>query len=519
MGVLREVIAKFALDVDSSALHEVDEGLGGLLEGAKKFAKGFAAAFAVNEVKEFLVHMTELGDEIDKASIKLGISTDALQQWRYAAGLSGVDAGVLQGSLQFLQRNAFGAANGVKGSAAAFKLLGVHIKGSDGQLRSMEDLLPEMADGFKNIQNPMERSALATKLFGRAGIQLLPLLAEGSDGIAKMKDEFQALGGGASKEFVNQAKEANDQMDRMDLAMFSLKSRIAVSLLPTFLKLLQGVTDFVASSTKLAKQSNVIQAALLVLGAAAIAFGIKFAIGFAGPLLVAGAFAIAIAFIILVVDDLITLFKGGKSVIGGFIDEMFGAGTAAELVAELKEAWEGFNLTITDTWNMFKNLIQTVSEFLNKVSKIPILGQVGGLQLAKKGANALAGLLGPGAAAPAPLSGRASNNLSDIQQRQAAAAAAQGTVVRFPGENQDVAQQRFAQLRAEQAAANTATVPGGRGRGAAAVDARATATINIQGNPDRRSIEHVKRVVDDVMRQRNRQAVAALVQQAPEEGE
>ena len=60
-------------------------------------------------------------------------------------------------------------------------------------------LLPEeqfrrFADRIAAIQNPTERAAAAVKIFGRTGIDLLPLLLQGSDGIAKWEARARALG-------------------------------------------------------------------------------------------------------------------------------------------------------------------------------------------------------------------------------------------------------------------------------------------------------------------------------------
>jgi hypothetical protein len=52
--------------------------------------------------------------------------------------------------------------------------------------------------------------------------------------------------------------------------------------------------------------------------------------------------AAAIATVVLVVDDLLTLFEGGDSVIGRFLDEMFGIGTAARVAAFVQRAWAAF---------------------------------------------------------------------------------------------------------------------------------------------------------------------------------
>ena len=65
--------------------------------------------------------------------------------------------------------------------------------------RAWPDLLPEeqfrrIADRIAAIENPTERAAAAVKIFGRNGTELMPMLLQGADGIAKWEARARALG-------------------------------------------------------------------------------------------------------------------------------------------------------------------------------------------------------------------------------------------------------------------------------------------------------------------------------------
>lgn len=500
MTVLREVLARFGIEADSGPLNDMDGAIGGMVGKLKQLGQVLAGGFAINLVKNFVMQMTNLGDEIATGADRLGISAQALQRWRFAAKLSDLEAGQLDNSLRFLQRNTFEAANGSQEASEAFRMLGVDIRGADGQVRSIEQLLPELADGFKGLEDPTTRTGLAMRIFGRSGQALLPLLARGAEGIAEISAEFDALGGGGSAEFLRLAGDLDNQMHRLDLTMFSLKARIATVLIPIFQRMAEATTKFVAAFTELAKHSHIVQATLLVLGTAALIFGLKFLAGFAGPIAIAAVFAIAIAFIILLVDDLITLFSGGKSVIGGFIDELFGAGTAAEVVYELKEAWEGLVLAIDDAK-------QAVADFFGERPEDTAR------QRAARGGTVQGGAAG-------------------VRENVMREASRSGVIARQPGESMEDARARFerhqAEFAAEAAAARQAQVParrggrqarvpGGRQGGGNQVDARTTATITVPPGTPRNQVEAIRQAVGQVMDERNRQAAAALVQEAVEE--
>ncbi len=349
MTVLREVLARFGLQLEGQErLKAFTSGIDGAVAGVRTLGAALAGGAAVAAVTAFASHMAELGGELEDSSKILGINTQALQEWRYAAKLVGVGAEEMNGAMMILNRNVDAAGRGSKSQAEAFKRLGVDIRDSEGNLRDMDSILVDVSTGLSQIENGSERAGAASALFGRSGAKLLPLLAQGAEGVAALKKEFQELGGGATPEMIAAADEFGDEMDRLDTGLFALKARIAQSILPALTSVVNVAKDAVGAFNRLNKETHVVEIVLTAAGVAAVTFGVKFAAGFAGPIAIAGVFAAAIGFIILVIDDLITLFEGGTSVIGGFIDEMFGVGTAASVVQDLTDAWEGAVMMIND---------------------------------------------------------------------------------------------------------------------------------------------------------------------------
>jgi hypothetical protein len=101
----------------------------------------------------------------------------------------------------------------------------------------------------------------------------------------------------------------------------------------------------------MADNSHFLEAAIITLSAVAIGAGLSTSAAWAGPIAIFGLAAIAIGFVILLVDDLITLFSGGTSIIGSFLDEIFGIGTATELVHNLTDAWGGLTMAIGEAYD------------------------------------------------------------------------------------------------------------------------------------------------------------------------
>ena len=143
-------------------------------------------------------------DETGKAANALGMTTEALSGLRYAAQMSGVDNAKLAESINKL--NAAAA-----GGNEAFGAMGVSVKNAYGSLKTADVLLKEVANKFAGYRDGAEKSALAQKLFGETGAQLIPLLNSGASGITAMTEEARSLGIVLSQETTQAAAAPSEQ--------------------------------------------------------------------------------------------------------------------------------------------------------------------------------------------------------------------------------------------------------------------------------------------------------------------
>jgi hypothetical protein len=347
MSILRSVIAEFAVRVDGSPL----EKLGERINGVKGALVALGAALAVDRVGAWVNEVAGAADDLGDMSDRLGISTAALQEWGYAAQLSGSSAEDFQASIGHVVRSIAEAGSGGKEMSAAFRKLGVDVKDSEGNLGSVEDMLPSIADGLAAVENETERSALAFQIFGRGAQPLIPLLSRGAAGVEELRKEFRELGGGFSDEAVEQASEYADTLDRLEVVQRSLKSTILGAVLPAF-QLFADVLQRVGQGVRwVTENTKLIEAALTVAGGAVAVFAAQWIRANAAMLAasirtwvpIVARFALAgaaVLGVVLIVESLITLFSGGKSVIGDFIDSIFGLGTAEEVVISLRQSFD-----------------------------------------------------------------------------------------------------------------------------------------------------------------------------------
>jgi len=139
-------------------------------EDAEKAFKKYGAAVAVPVAATLLLtqHLADLSNELVDASAKSGVAVDTLAGLRLAAEGAGLEFGGLADSLNQFQVQIADAAAGA-GNAAIFERLGVDIKTASGELRLSNDIFNETITALGQMDNQVERNAMALKLLGEAG--------------------------------------------------------------------------------------------------------------------------------------------------------------------------------------------------------------------------------------------------------------------------------------------------------------------------------------------------------------
>lgn len=220
----------------------IDRGLKGAVGSVAAFTTGLVGGLlSAQAAFEGFMNAINNADRLDELSARLGISTEQLSEWGYAAKLSVSDLESLTGSIQKFSKTVATAADANSRQAELFASLGISVKDAAGNLRDVEDLLPEVADRFKALDNETTETALAMELFGRSGAELLEFLNRGSDGLSELADEARELGGVIDGETAQAAAAFKDEIDRLRVATNGYFTVVARELLPA---LTEAIREF-----------------------------------------------------------------------------------------------------------------------------------------------------------------------------------------------------------------------------------------------------------------------------------
>lgn len=186
-------------------------------------------------------NVAEYGDNIDKMSQKLGISSDAYQEWDAVLQHSGSSIDAMSRGMVTLQKNAVD-------NAEAFEALGI----SQEQLATMstEELFSATITGLQEMGEGAERTALASKLLGGSAKELGPLLNTSAEDTAAMKDRVRELGGVMSAEAVKAAAKYQDSLQDLKTAFSGLSRSLLTEFMPSITTVMDGLTEIFAGNTE-----------------------------------------------------------------------------------------------------------------------------------------------------------------------------------------------------------------------------------------------------------------------------
>lgn len=355
---LREIAAHFGFTFDAAKLGQIDKGVEAVKQKSKGATtsvtdlvtglQGMVGAITGGVFLAFANHVREEAAALQDVSEQTGLATDEIQAWTLAANLGGASAQDFTAGIRKLSKE---LATGVDESgqqSKLFKNLGIDTKNADKSVRSLSDVLPEIAEKFKGLKTGAEKSALAQQIFGRAGSKLVPLLSQGAEGVANLKKQLDDLGGGFSKEAIENADAYDDALIKLNFSFFGLKSLLATSVFPLLADVVTTVTKGVVQFRNWLKETTTLSTAVKAL---AFIVGRSLLLALA-PFILPGLKFLAI---FLAVDDLIGFLEGKDSEIGHILTEWFGEDTTNDVRAffnSMKEIASGTLGGIRDLWRM-----------------------------------------------------------------------------------------------------------------------------------------------------------------------
>lgn len=236
-NVIREFIVKATLNYDDKSFAKLDGAVGKTAQSAKQLSIAIAGASAA--VFGLAKVTSDNARQLDNYSKQLGINTDRLQELSFAAEeAAGVSRDELVGALEGVAATLDDVRKGNINASSGYARLGLANELIADRTLKADQVLAKVADRLRKVRDPIQKAAIAQELFGGAGAKLIPLLDQGSAGIARLGEEGRRLGAVLDQSAIAQGVEFQKTLTRLWTTIRNITYTIGTELFralgPTF---------------------------------------------------------------------------------------------------------------------------------------------------------------------------------------------------------------------------------------------------------------------------------------------
>lgn len=231
-------------ETDSKA-KTLGERLGGGIKTAAKWGAALTGAAAGAGAALFGIakKSADATDRIDKLSQKIGISRKGFQELEYVLSQNGTDIEKLQVGLKSLTQRMGEAVEGTGEGAKAFETLNLSAVDLNGNLKTQEVMFEDAAKALMQLPAGAEKSQLAFDLFGKAGLELMPMLNGSADGFDQLKQAANDMGLVLGDDAVDAGATFTDTMDNVKRSLGAVMANVGTQVMPLFQKFLDWIMD------------------------------------------------------------------------------------------------------------------------------------------------------------------------------------------------------------------------------------------------------------------------------------
>jgi hypothetical protein len=275
------------------------------------------SAIPVLSVGGFLASIKQASAELDvigKRAVKLSIDTGELISLERVAKLAGASMSDVETGVRNLNRTISDSMAGNRMATDSLSRLGLSASQLD-KLTTTEQFT-KISGGLAKIESRADRTALAMKLFGRSGVNLIPLLSD-TETLQESFEKTRKLGGLFTSSQIKQVEAQNDSFADFVFTAKNIMRAISIDMAPAFKMLYDSITDAIKPGTffnGLMKGIGEV-AHLVTLPLNILAFTIKGLSEFMGGAVgrIVG-YAVAFAIVARVTKTLITISKAFRAV-------------------------------------------------------------------------------------------------------------------------------------------------------------------------------------------------------------
>ena len=259
-------------------------------------ALGAAGAAVAGAIALSVTSFAKAGDEIQKMGLRTGFTTESLSELKFALEQSGSNIEGFEKGIRRMSSFIADGRDGLTETTRALDTLGIQVDDFTG--KSPEDSFDILAQALAGVTDATMQSALAQDIFGRSGTALIPLLKQGEQGIAALRQEAHDLGIVFDQDAANAAARLVDAQNTLTKSIDGVKFAMAEGLAPAISGIAETLAVTVSKVSEFARENPLLTKTVvaLALGLGGLAMAIA-GIGLVLPLMATGLGLVTVGFI------------------------------------------------------------------------------------------------------------------------------------------------------------------------------------------------------------------------------
>ena len=231
-----------AQDKTKGAFDKVNKSLDKTNNSMNKIKGAMAAAFSTAIILNFAKETLALADTIGKTADSIGVSTDFLQKYQFAAQQSGMSTEEFNKSMQNFSKMVGQSAIRTNEVGRTLEKLGISVRKTDGSVKDSEQVFKELFTALDDVGSEFEKNAILADIFGRAGVKLSVMSKDGADAMQALADSATGV---IPEDTIRNAEIFNDTMNELKREVLLPLQNSVVSVSIAFLDLLEvmGLID------------------------------------------------------------------------------------------------------------------------------------------------------------------------------------------------------------------------------------------------------------------------------------
>jgi hypothetical protein len=197
------------------------------------------AALSAGGFSAMIKGTIDAADNLNDLSQRIGIGIKDLGGWTLAANQSGT-------SIESVAKGVKGLSTYMVEHSDKLRAAGITATDANGAMVQLADLFASMPDG-------VEKTALAVQLFGKAGMDMIPMLNQGSRGLAEAQEKAAEYGQRMA-ELAPDADRFNDQIAEMALHSKALGINVTQYVIGPLNNMAEALNNLASGGAKAEKQ-------------------------------------------------------------------------------------------------------------------------------------------------------------------------------------------------------------------------------------------------------------------------